>query len=288
MVPDQLEAELRQKLGQQIDTIKSISGGSINKAARAMFDDGSTHFLKWNSNADPEMFSKEQKGLHLLRSADSELQVPAVNAVGKTDSGIGFLLQAFVDEGSANAQSAEQFGKQLAALHRNHAEQYGLEHDNYIGRLPQSNKLHQEWITFFINQRMVPQLKMARDAGKLGSKTASHFESLYEELPDIFPEEPPSLLHGDLWSGNFMYDQSGRAVIYDPAVYYGHREIELAFTHLFGGFSADFYKAYKNAYPIQPGFSSRKDIYNLYPLLVHTNLFGGHYAQQVKSIVSRF
>ena len=111
---------------------------------------------------------------------------------------------------------------------------------------------------------------------------------MYKQLPDIFPDEPPSLLHGDLWGGNYFYDTEGKATIYDPAVYYGHREIELAFTHLFGGFSGSFYRSYENAYPLEENFSGRKDIYNLYPLLVHTNLFGGSYGRQVESIAGRF
>lgn len=135
---------------------------------------------------------------------------------------------------------------------------------------------------------MKPQLKMATDAGKLGSSTVTRFESMYKQLPDIFPDEPPSLLHGDLWGGNYFFDESGVATIYDPAVYYGHREIELAFTHLFGGFPGSFYSAYEEAYPLKSSFSKRKPLYNLYPLLVHTNLFGGSYARQVEGIVRQF
>ena len=135
---------------------------------------------------------------------------------------------------------------------------------------------------------MEPQLQMATDSGKLGAGTVTSFNAMYKELPDIFPDEPPSLLHGDLWGGNYFFDQDGKATIYDPAVYYGHREIELAFTHLFGGFPSNFYSAYEETYPLSFGFSKRKDIYNLYPLLVHTNLFGGSYARQVESIVRQF
>jgi len=129
---------------------------------------------------------------------------------------------------------------------------------------------------------------MAVDGQRIGPETASKFESMYQQLPDIFPEEPPALLHGDLWGGKYFSDGKGRATIDDPAVYFGHREAELAFTHLFGGFSRAFYRAYENDYPLEPHFSGRKNIYNLYPLLVHTNLFGGSYARQVRDIVKRF
>jgi fructosamine-3-kinase len=288
MIPDSVKQQLQQSLNQEINSTQSVSGGSINRAAKITLSDGQTCFLKWNSTADPNMFVVEEKGLELLNSADTTLRVPDVFATGETKNGTGFLLQEFISEGRSTPTSAEKFGQALAALHRHHEDQYGLDHDNYIGRLPQSNSWDKSWISFFVEQRMQPQLQMATEAGKLGSSTVAHFESMYKRLPDIFPDEPPSLLHGDLWGGNYFFDESGVATIYDPAVYYGHREIELAFTHLFGGFPGDFYSAYEETYPLESGFSQRKDLYNLYPLLVHTNLFGGSYARRVKSIVKRF
>lgn len=288
MIPDSVQRRLQQALGQNIDSSQSVSGGSINRAAKVTLADGRSCFLKWNTSADPAMFEVEEKGLDLLRSADTSLRVPDVFATGETENGTGFLLQEFISEGRADPKSAEEFGQSLANLHQHHEEQYGLDHDNYIGRLPQSNTWHENWIDFFIEERMQPQLQMATDAGKLGSSTVAHFESMYEQLPDIFPDDPPSLLHGDLWGGNYFFDENGRATIYDPAVYYGHREIELAFTHLFGGFSSSFYSAYEETYPVASGFTERKDIYNLYPLLVHTNLFGGSYARRVEGIIKQF
>lgn len=288
MIPDSVQQQLQQSLDQEIDSAQSVSGGSINRAAKIRLADGQTCFLKWNTTADPNMFTVEEKGLQLLNSANTTLRVPDVFVTGETDNGTGFLLQEFISEGRSAPNSAEEFGQALAALHQHHEDQYGLDHDNYIGRLPQSNTWHKSWIDFFVEERMQPQLQMATDSGKLGSGTVSHFESMYKQLANIFPEEPPSLLHGDLWGGNYFFDESGVATIYDPAVYYGHREIELAFTHLFGGFPGSFYSAYEESYPLKSGFSKRKDIYNLYPLLVHTNLFGGSYARQVKGIVKRF
>lgn len=288
MIPDSVQRHIQQSLGQEITSSQNVSGGSINRAAKISLDDGRICFLKWNASADPNMFVVEEKGLELLKSADTDLRVPEVFATGETENGTGFLLQEFIQEGRANPNSAEEFGQSLADLHQHHEERYGLDHDNYIGRLPQSNTWHENWIDFFIEERMQPQLQMATDAGKLGSDTAAHFESMYKQLPDIFPDEPPSMLHGDLWGGNYFFNEEGIATIYDPAVYYGHREIELAFTHLFGGFSSSFYSAYNEAYPVESGFPERKDIYNLYPLLVHTNLFGGSYARQVEGIVRQF
>lgn len=288
MIADSLRQHIQQVLDRRIEDIQRVSGGSINQAAKIKFSDGKLCFLKWNQTADPDMFLKEEKGLALLATSDTGLRIPEVLATSQTEDGTGFLAQQFITEGRSTENSGDIFGRALAQLHRQHAQQYGLDHDNYIGRLPQSNQRHNQWTDFFIEERMEPQLRMATGTGKLSSATVDHFQAMYKRLPDIFPDEPPSLLHGDLWDGNYFYDDKGHPAIYDPAVYYGHREIELAFTHLFGGFSSTFYRAYEEAYPLKSGFSQRKDIYNLYPLLVHTNLFGGHYARQVESIVRQF
>lgn len=288
MIPDSLRHHIQQALSQEIASAQHVSGGSINQAGKITLSDSSECFLKWNTTADPDMFVKEERGLALLRSANTDLRIPKVLATGQTDEATGFLIQEFITEGQERPQSATKFGQALAKLHQQHTEQFGLDHHNYIGRLPQSNTQRKNWTSFFINERMEPQLQMAADAGKLNANVTAHFQSMYKKLPNIFPDEQPSLLHGDLWGGNYFYDDSGQATIYDPAVYYGHREIELAFTHLFGGFSSRFYDAYENLYPVEPGFSQRKDVYNLYPLLVHTNLFGGHYARQVQSTVKQF
>jgi fructosamine-3-kinase len=288
MIPDTVEQHIQQAVGRTVTSAQRVSGGSINQAAQVTLDDDTVCFLKWNTSADPQMFVVEEQGLALLTSADTSLRIPPVLATGQTDSGTGFLLQQFVLEGRSKPNSASDFGRALAQLHSHHNETFGLDHDNFIGRLPQSNTPHDSWVDFFIRERMEPQLRMATDSGKLGSATVNSFKAMYKQLPDIFPDEPPSLLHGDLWGGNYFFDQDGKATIYDPAVYYGHREIELAFTHLFGGFPSNFYRAYEEAYPLSSGFSRRKDIYNLYPLLVHTNLFGGSYARQVEGIVQQF
>lgn len=288
MIPDSLQPLLWDTLGREIASTRRVSGGSINQAAKITLADGTDCFLKWNRSADPRMFSVEEKGLALLDSAETTLRVPEVFATGQTEEGTGFLVQEFLVEGRAGPGSPRQFGRGLAQLHRHRTEHYGLDHDNFIGRLPQSNSRHEEWVPFFIEERLEPQLERAIKTERLNKGIRKNFESLYKQLNDIFPDEPPSLIHGDLWGGNYFYDDSGTPTIYDPAVYYGHREMELAFTHLFGGFSGDFYSSYEESYPLEAGFMDRKNIYNLYPLLVHTNLFGGSYARQVESIIRRF
>lgn len=288
MIPEQLHQKVELLLGKPVHQLRSVSGGSINHAATIITEDNQTYFLKWNSSAASDMFAKEEKGLQLLRSADCNLRIPEVTGSGSTEEETDFLVIEYIREGSADSHSSEVFGKELASLHRHTAKEYGLDHDNYIGKLPQSNTKHKDWIDFFIAERLQPQLQQALDAGKLSVQTETHFQNLFKKLPGILTDEPASLLHGDLWGGNYFFDTNGQPVVYDPAVYYGNREIEIAFTHLFGGFSSGFYRSYNEKFPLQPEFSERKDIYNLYPLLVHTNLFGASYARQVQSIVKQF
>jgi len=288
MLPDSLRSEIADKLDYKISSVSRVSGGSINEAAKLDIEEVGPAFLKWNRTADPDMFEKEVSGLNLLRDAETGLRVPEVLLQGTVNGSTGYLLLEYIEDGRPGNRSAQDFGEQLASLHDHRGESFGLDEDNYIGRLPQSNNRHSDWINFFIDERMEPQLQMAMKSGKFGSAITGAFNNMYRKLDEIFPKDRPSLLHGDLWGGNFFYDTEGTAVIYDPAVYYGHREIELAFTHLFGGFPSAFYEAYDKALPLEPGFKQRKDIYNLYPLLVHTNLFGGSYARQVEGIVTQF
>jgi fructosamine-3-kinase len=165
---------------------------------------------------------------------------------------------------------------------------FGLDHDNYIGSLPQYNSPRPAWVRFFIEQRIEIQLKTAIDNGRAEPSIVPVFERLYKLLPSIMPEEKPALLHGDLWINNLIENERGEPCLVDPAVYYGSREAEIAYTYLFGGFERGFFDVYDATYPLQPGFGERIDLYNLYPLLVHVNLFGGGYLQQVKEIVRRF
>lgn len=279
-----LSAQLKREL--RIFDIQSISGGSINMAVKVSTKAGN-FFVKWNdAHKYPDMFKKETRGLKLLESTGA-LKIPKV--IGKDEVGEhAFLILEFLDQGNIHADFWNRFGSSLAKIHQNTHTLFGLDHDNYIGSLYQSNKQHENWISFFSEERIQPQLKLAYDSNLLDNTILKAAERLFKILNGIIPIGSPALLHGDLWSGNFMIDSGGNPVLIDPAVYYGHREMDLAMTRLFGGFDQAFYEAYHKNFPLEKGWEKRLEIYNLYPLLVHVNLFGGNYISQVASILSRF
>lgn len=286
MIPKDILDELRDKWDLKITDIEHVSGGCINEAFELITPKGS-FFLKINAQEPVDFFRREAAGLAELRQADTNLIIPAVIAV--RDIGphsAGYLLMEYVEEGHRGDAAA--FGVQLARLHRNGRDTFGFIHDNYIGSLPQSNGDAEDWIDFFCSQRIEPLLRQAMDAGQVDASMRTQWERLAAQLNSILPSCVPSLLHGDLWSGNYMYDTSGRAVLIDPAVYYGHPEMDLAFSRMFGGFAEAFYEGYASVQPLEPGFSERVDIHNLYPLLVHVNLFGGHYSNQLRAVLRRF
>lgn len=271
----------------EIQAVSPISGGDINAAYRLELPETNL-FVKSNSATRfPGMFVAEQRGLDLLR-ANTALRVPETHFVCEFE-GNAFLVMEFVQQGAPSADMSGHFGAELAKLHRSTQEEFGLDHNNYIGSLPQSNTFHKTWVDFFINERLEPQLQLARKAGYYSTKLESSYNAILKRLPDIFPTEPPALLHGDLWGGNYITGPDGNVCFIDPAVYYGHREMDIGMSRLFGGFSTEFYRAYNEEYSLEPGWQDRIDIANLYPLLVHVNLFsGGGYLSQVERILSRF
>ncbi len=213
--------------------------------------------------------------------------VPKVIAHG-TDERHSFLILEFLEGGTMGRTFWDDFGCGMAQLHKNTDRQFGLDHSNYIGSLTQSNQQHDSWIDFFITERIEAQLRMARDSGRSGRELGKRFQDLYPHLSDFFPEEPPALLHGDLWSGNYMAGPGGKAAIVDPAVYYGHRYMDMGMSKLFGGFSPAFYHAYEANYPMEKNWSDGIEIANLYPLMVHLNLFGGGYLGSIETTLRRF
>ena len=274
-------------LGSNFEIFKStpLSGGDINDVYHLNTSYG--HFcIKLNDAlAYPDMFQQEARGLNLLRQ--SEFTIPDVIQIGQFDNKL-FLLIEYIKEAQMQHDYWTNFGRKLAEMHQITQSQFGLDSANYIGSLKQSNNQHITWKEFFLNERILPQIKLGIDTGKLSLDDQNKANSLYHQIDSIFPEEKPALLHGDLWNGNTMIDNQGNPALIDPAVYFGHREMDLAMTKLFGGFSSEMYAAYHSEFPLEKNWEERIEIHNLYPLLVHVNLFGGSYVSQVRRILKRY
>lgn len=254
---------------------RPVTGGDIHQAARAELPDGPV-FIKYNARPTPGMFEAEAEGLRALREAAVGVRVPEVRGHGE-----GWLALEWIEAGRGGGDA---LGAGLAGIHRRTSPRFGWAQDNWIGSLPQPNGWTQGLPDFFRTHRIQAQ---AAGTG-VPTRLRKMLDRLCERLPSLLPDEPPALLHGDLWGGNWMADAEGVPCIYDPAAHFGCREAELAFTRLFGGFPPAFYEAYEAAWPLQPGFEDRVDLWNIYPLLVHANLFGGGYAGSVERIVRRF
>lgn len=281
MIPADIKQKIEIGINARIVSVTPITGGDINSSARLQTDAGDFYFLKWNQRTPKKMFETEAKGLKLLASAQTGIVIPRVFLLGDD-----FLLMEFLEEN--NFGNSYVFGTQLAQLHRKSNELFGNDHANYIGRLPQSNKYHADWLEFFMRERLEPQVQMAVDSGKIDKHFTHIFDRVMNYTYVMFPDEPPALLHGDLWSGNYMFTKKGEVAIFDPAVYFGHREMDLAMTKLFGGFDTEFYHGYNDVYPLEQGYEEREKLCNLYPILVHANLFGAHYISQAKQLLRQF
>ena len=257
---------------------ENIGCGSVNAAWRVRTSAGD-FFLKCNDTFNlPGLFEAESRGLRRLRDTET-LRVPQVHlqtTVGENT----FLLMEYVPARDEGDGFFADFGRRLARMHRNTWKAFGLDHCNYISSIRQSNAPRGDWAPFFIEERLAPLLKSAFDADLLPQNVLKKFDELFRRIPSLIPEEQPALLHGDLWYGNFIR-HGGEAVLIDPAIYYGYREVDLAMTKLFGGFHPDFYAAYQEESPLAPGWEDRVDLWNLYPLLVHVMLFGSEYVPQV-------
>jgi len=263
-------------------TPSSIGGGCINQAVR--LEDGQrAFFVKLNRATLLEMFEAEAAGLAELAAAGA-IRVPRPVCVGVCGDEAYLVLEHLPLGGSGDAGLA---GGQLAALHRHTAETFGWQRDNTIGATHQPNRRHRDWIGFWREERLGFQLELAARNGHRG-RLQQRGEQLLALFPALLDHTPrPSLLHGDLWGGNLGYLRDGTPVIFDPAVYYGDREADLAMTELFGGFGGRFYAAYAQAWPLDPGYRTRKTLYNLYHILNHLNLFGGGYGGQALGMIDR-
>ena len=289
MVPDALHETIESRLDVTIRGHSRVGGGCIANAGRLETDDAPL-FLKYGDERVARTFPGEAAGLEAMWAAESPLHIPAVIDRAPPDGDCpGFLVMEWIETGQKSESFWTNFGRGLARMHRHAEVQYGFEDNNFIGRLPQQNEWMDTWPAFFRAQRLEPQVAMARERGGWQSNWNGALEQLYQRLPEILPETPEaSVLHGDLWKGNCMVTADGTPAVVDPAAYYGHREADLAMTDLFGGYRDPFYSAYREAWPLEPGYDTRKGIYNLYHLINHLNLFGASYAGSVEGTLREF
>ena len=258
------------------------SGGYINQTLRMEGKDGRRFFLKLNEIRKYPVLQSELAGLATI-AATRTLRVPSVIAHGTTDLHSYLVLEYLELQSHGDARN---LGEQLASMHRFTSDRFGFAHDNHIGATVQPNAWMDDWIAFLNERRIGFQLRLAKQNG-LGLQDLG--DRLLKALPDFFSgyKPVPSLLHGDLWRGNHAYLPDGTPVIFDPAVYYGDRECDIAMTELFGGFSKDFYAAYRASFPLDAGYAARRDLYNLYHILNHANMFGGSYINQSEQMMKK-
>ena len=284
---DQIGEQISTTIGShfKIKDTRPISGGCINQTY--CIGDGAQHyFVKLNSPGNLSMFEAEAAGLMEIHQSRT-IRVPLPVCYGHDDHAAWLVLE-YLDLNVGTRGKASDLGIQLAAMHRTAAKQFGWIRDNTIGQTPQINTASFDWLNFWKMHRLGYQLDLAKANGFNG-KLQKLGEQLLVDLDEFFSgvTPSPSLLHGDLWSGNYAYNETGNPVLFDPAVYYGDREADIAMTELFGGFPADFYSAYRYDYPLDSGYNVRKVVYNLYHILNHLNLFGSSYLHQAEQMMER-
>jgi len=288
-VNDEINRLIESLYGAKVETSFATSGGSINQTQVLSLTNGQRLFCKQNSNSPADFFLAETRGLKLLAKAKSGLRIPKPIAV-QSGSRPTFLLLEYIESSAEDEKFSEQFAISLAQLHRTSQEYYGLDHDNFIGSTPQKNTLEKDGIVFFRDHRINFIRQLVRQSGLLPVAIDIKLDSLcdkFEKFLNISGEKP-ALIHGDLWSGNYFPDIDGKPCIFDPAVYYGLREADLAMTELFGRLPQKFYDVYQEVFPINPGYEERKDLFNLYHLLNHLNIFGSSYLSSVERVVKRY
>jgi fructosamine-3-kinase len=265
-----------------VTDIHPVAGGCISNAKILTVQSGATFFLKHNQKTPADMFTCEAKGLAALHVSGGPT-VPRVYLDERE-----FILLEDLKSGPHNQEYWPTFGRQLAKLHNHTNFQFGFDHDNYIGSTRQLNPWTDDGHTFFAEFRLLYQAQMAHKRGLLGKGELRDVERIAGRLVTLVPNQPASIIHGDLWSGNAITDSSGAPAIIDPAAHYGWAEAELAMTSLFGTFPTTFFRAYEEIRPLEPSYQARFPIYNLYHLLNHLNIFGRGYLSQVKSILRRY
>lgn len=276
-----------------IEDSRSVGGGDINSARLLMLSDGRSVFIKYNSSSNSAFFDAEEEGLSAIADT-GVIKTPELFCKGMDpDKGISFLMMERIVTGTPGQNTWYEMGRQFAGMHLADTSRYvegglfGFLHDNYIGATRQTNTPFDSWIDFYRECRLKPQFKMAERA--LDEQAVKSCVRLMDKLGDILTEpEKPALLHGDMWGGNHLIDRDGNAVLIDPAAYVGHPEADIAMTELFGRMPHGFYEGYHEKMPAQAGYDDRRDIYNLYHVMNHYNLFGGGYLNSALSIIRRY
>jgi protein-ribulosamine 3-kinase len=268
-------------------TLSGVGGGCINQCYRLTVNDHQL-FCKINSATKfPQLFLKEAEGLQRLKNSGTVITPEVIDHFESGEHQV--LLLEWISDGVRTEQFWVCFAEHLAALHETSNRDFGLDVSNYMGSVKQSNHPDEDWCTFFVNERLSPLVKHCIAQGLLNSRHENQFTRIYAKLPDIFGKETkPSLVHGDLWSGNFMCNHNSEPVLIDPAVYFGHPAVDLGMTSLFGGFNQRFYEAYDYHRPFPPNHHEQWDICNLYPLLIHLVLFGKSYLQQIEKTLEQY
>jgi fructosamine-3-kinase len=279
---DDLVSELERALGSSVKGFSRVSGGDINDAYRVSLASGEDVFVKTHPNAPASMFEAEAAGLKWLAEVKA-LKLPEVIAVGK------FLALRWLEPGRKSRHFDEQLGHGLASLHRFDCSSFGFDSANFIGRLTQSNRPWPSFVEFYREERLRPQATLAVRSQRIDNSFYREIDRLLDRLGVVIDSNPPpSRLHGDLWCGNLLVGPDGEPWLIDPAAYAGDREVDLAMMRLFGGFSERVFQSYEETFPLLPGHRERSELYQLYPLLVHVNLFGGSYVSQARRIVTKY
>jgi fructosamine-3-kinase len=283
---NKLQDYISSLLKETILSVLPVSGGDISNSYKINTLKKS-YFIKTNQSRDAlTMFQAETYALDLIRSTNT-IKTPEIMFC-ETFHEYSFLILEFIESKSPSSHDFKTLGTKLAKLHQITSDVFGLDEDNFIGSLFQSNKQNTSWVEFYTKERLLPQLQLVKQNGLLSNNECPSEIVITEILGNLFQNVKPSLLHGDLWSGNYLIAKDGTPYLIDPATYYGHHEVDIAMSKLFGGFGEDFYKAYHKIHSIDTKTSSRLEIYQLYYLLVHLNLFGKSYYSSVNRILKKY
>ncbi|MBL7472416.1 fructosamine kinase family protein [Robertkochia sediminum] len=277
MLPETVRCDIEQQLGTITGDPSTLHGGDINNVFLVNIANDRV-VIKTHATPYPGMYEAEASGLIALSKA-AGFRIPKVHYTCDA-----YIALEYITPGPQQQVKGAALGIALSSLHQTTSEVYGWDHDNYIGSLPQSNAQHKDGIAFYREERLLPQFKRAKNKGF----TFRNLDTFLKNLDDLIPQEPASLIHGDLWSGNFMVSDRGEPCLIDPATCYANREMDLAMMALFGGFPKNYTDSYNEAYALYPRWKERIPLWQLYYILVHLNLFGAGYYSRCMQIIKRY